>query len=145
MKQTIVGCAAVVFIALAMGGQGWTFDGQSSSQHGSFRGHTGSASHFSPFVHGKSFHHRGSRLHTFKHPGSFFHQRRSGRLLSPYAFRAAPPVVIITDPFFCFPHGLGFVAQDVFFSHLETVHGLSASQTSAFLLQTGPRLLFLGF
>jgi hypothetical protein len=53
--------------------------------------------------------------------------------------------VIIKDPFFCYRHGLGFTEQDTFFIHLHTLHGISPERAPFSLLQTGGRLIFLGF
>jgi hypothetical protein len=40
---------------------------------------------------------------------------------------------------------LGFTAQDAFFVHLRDLHGVSPGYAPFSLIQTGERLIFLGF
>jgi hypothetical protein len=54
-------------------------------------------------------------------------------------------VVIIKDPFFCFPHGLGFPKHEGFFTHLHTFHGIAPGRVPFSVIQTGGRLLFFGY
>lgn len=164
MKRFIAVCVTACFVVLAPVGHVQAFGGHGGGHGGHFGGHFGRHGfhgghfgghfgghsfhgghfgHFGPFPQRRIFPHAGGFPHGFGHGGFFFH--RGGGSFSPFAFRAGPPVVIIKDPFFCFPHGLGFTAQDAFLTHLQDLHGISARRAPAYLIRTGPRLIFLGF
>jgi len=65
----------------------------------------------------------------------------------PFAPLPAPPVVVISSPFFCFPHGVGFTDQALFLDHLQRFHGIPAKNALAFCLPVGGgiRWIFFGF
>jgi len=58
-----------------------------------------------------------------------------------------PPVVVISSPFFCFPHGLGFTDQTLFFDHLQQFHGILPRSALSFCrpIGGGSRWIFFGF
>jgi hypothetical protein len=64
----------------------------------------------------------------------------------PFAPSPSPPVVI-SSPFFCFPHGLGFTDQALFLDHLQHFHGILPKNALAFCLPVGGgiRWIFFGF
>jgi len=134
------------------GGHGGRHGGHSGGHFGGhafhgrhFGGHAFHGGHFGHFPHGRIFHHPKGFPHKFGHGGFFPHHHGFGRSFAPFAFRAGPPVAIIKDPFFCFPHSLGFPEQETFFTHLYNLHGISPGRASFSLIQTGGRLIFLGF
>ena len=164
MKSFLVVCVRAFFVILAPAGHTQAFGGHGGGHGGHFGGHFGGHGlqgghfgghfgghalhgghfgHFGHFPHGGILHHPSGFPHGFGHGGFFFHHGSGGGFLSPFGFRVGPPAAIIRDPFFCFPHGLGFVARDPFFTHLQDVHGISPRH--ARLIQTGRRLIFLGF
>lgn len=153
MKRFLVVCVTAFVVVLALAGHMQAFGGHGSGHGGGYFGghfgghgfHEGHFGHFGHFPQGGIFPHPGDFPHGFGHGGVFPHHGGGGGFFSPFAFRAGPPVAIIKDPFFCFPHGLGFTAHDAFLAHLQDVHGISAGHVPAYLIQTGPRLIFLGF
>jgi len=161
MKRFIAVCITVCLVGLAPGGHVQAFGGQGGGHGGHFGGHRGGhgghfgghfgghrgghGGHFGHFPHGRTFHHPGGFPHKFGHGGFFSYHHGFGRSFAPFAFRAGPPIAIIKDPFFCFPHGLGFTEQDTFVTHLHTLHGISPGRAAFSLIQTGGRLIFLGF
>jgi hypothetical protein len=59
---------------------------------------------------------------------------------------AGPPPVVIRDPFFCFPHGLGFNDQAAFFAHLAQFHRISNRNPLAYCrFVGGSRWIYFGF
>lgn len=58
-----------------------------------------------------------------------------------------PPPVVISSPFFCFPHGLGFTDQALFLDHLQQFHGIPPKNafSSCIPVGGGLRWIFLGF
>ncbi len=58
-----------------------------------------------------------------------------------------PPVVVISSPFFCFPHGLGFTDQALFLDHLQRFHGIPPRSAFSFCrpIGGGSRWIFFGF
>jgi hypothetical protein len=100
-------------------------------------------SHFDHFQQGLLFgpHHHGGgfqRDFFFSNRGFFF-----GPPLFPLSPHAA---VVIRSPFFCFPEGLEFTDQALFFEHLHQVHGIPFEQAGFFCRQLlGGRLIFFGF
>ena len=58
-----------------------------------------------------------------------------------------PPVVVISSPFFCFPHGLGFTDQTLFLDHLRQFHGIPSSNALSRCMPIGGglRWIFFGF
>ncbi len=52
------------------------------------------------------------------------------------------PTVIISHPFVCFHHHLGFFRQDFFFDHLHRVHGLGFESIPHMTVQSGPQVIF---
>jgi hypothetical protein len=123
------------------GGHGGGFDHGNLGHHpfvpglghrGLFRHHGGFGTFFDPFGgHALGFEH-------FPHGGL-------GGFFEPFGFHGGAPAVIIGDPFFCFPHGLGFAAQDPFYTHLWNEHGIPRRHAPAYLIETGARFIFLGF
>lgn len=85
-------------------------------------------------------HHHGGGFQSdffFSNRGFFF-----GRPLFP----VSPQAVVIRSPFFCFPDGLGFTDQALFFDHLHQVHRIPFGQAGFFCRQVlGGRLIFFGF
>ena len=74
------------------------------------------------------------------HCGSWgFLRRHSGEPETP---PPAQPVVDIKDPFFCYPHNLGFRSETDFFEHLGTTHHVSREHSPAHLLRIDGRLVF---
>lgn len=126
------------------GGHG--FHGEHFGGHfGDHSFHEGHFDHFGHFPPGGIFQHPDGFPQGFGHRGFFPHHGGGGGFFSPFAFRAGPPVAIIKDPFFCFPHGLGFTDQNAFFAHLQDLHGISPGHAPAHLIQTGERFIFLDF
>jgi len=99
----------------------------------------GYAEHFAPeFFFGPRQHFGGFSRDFFLRDRSFFFGR-------PF-FPVRPQVVVIRSPFFCFPDGLEFTDQAVFFDHLHQVHGIPVDRASSFCQQVlGRRLIFFGF
>lgn len=153
MKRFIGVWVTACFVVLTPAGYVQAFGGHGGGHGGGHFGshfgdhsfHGGHFGHFGPFPQGEIFPHPGGFPHGFGPDGFFPPYGDGGGFFSPFALRAGPPVAIIRDPFFCFPHGLGFTAQDAFLAHLQDFHGISAGHAPAYLIQTGPRLLFLGF
>ena len=50
--------------------------------------------------------------------------------------------VIVSHPFFCFPHNLGFFHRDFFFDHLHRFHGLAFESIPRVIVQNGPQVTF---
>ena len=50
--------------------------------------------------------------------------------------------VIVSHPFFCFPHHLGFFHREVFFDHLHRLHGLAFESIPRVIVQNGPQVIF---
>jgi hypothetical protein len=50
--------------------------------------------------------------------------------------------VIVSHPFFCFPHHLGFFHREVFFDHLHRFHGLAFESIPGVIVQNGPEIIF---
>ena len=71
-----------------------------------------------------------------------FPRRHAGE---PAAPPPAQPVVVIKDPFFCYPHNLGFRSEADFFEHLRTTHHVSREHSLAHLLRIDERLVFFSF
>ncbi len=65
---------------------------------------------------------------------------------APFGF-VGPPVVVISSPFFCFPHGLGFTDQTLFLDHLQRFHGIPprSALSSCRPIGGGSRWIFFGF
>jgi len=84
------------------------------------------------------FHRHFDRFHR-GFPGGFFF----GRPFFPFSPRA----VVISTPFFCFPDGLGFTDQALFFDHLHQAHGIPPDRALSFStpLLGGRRFIFFGF
>ena len=100
--------------------------------------------------------HRGFGSRSFGFSGrSFFFGNRFGPAgpppfgaPGPTPFGSAnPPVVVISSPFFCFPHGLGFTDQAVFVDHLHQLHRVPPRSALSFCRPVGggSRLIFFGF
>ena len=160
MKRFIAVCVTACLVGLVPvghvqafgrhgGGHGGHFGGHGGGRGGHFGGRFGGhafhGGHFGHSPPGRIFHSPRGFPHEFGHGGFFLHHHGFGRSFAPFAFRVGPPVAIIKDPFFCFPHGLGFTEQDTFFIHLHNLHGISPEHASFSLIQTGGRLIFLGF
>lgn len=98
--------------------------------------------HADHFAHGFFFgpsHHFGGFSHDF-----FFHDRSF--FFGCPLFPVRPQVVVIRSPFFCFPDGLAFTDQALFFDHLHQVHGIPLDRAGLFCRQMlGGRLIFFGF
>ena len=116
------------------------------------------AGHFhGRFVHPQPFHpgFRGQGLHvTFGsppfHPHPFGHHQhfRHELLFGPHhhlGFHGSPHTVVISSPFFCHPHSLGFVTQAGFLDHLHGVHRISLDSGLSFCDRTGSSCAFLGY
>ncbi|HXG20608.1 MAG TPA: hypothetical protein VNN62_16220 [Methylomirabilota bacterium] len=59
---------------------------------------------------------------------------------------SGPPPVVIREPFFCYPHGLGFNDQAVFFAHLAQFHRISSRNPLAYCrFVGGSRWIYFGF
>jgi hypothetical protein len=58
-----------------------------------------------------------------------------------------PPIVVISSPFFCFPHGLGFTDQPLFLDHLQRFHGIPPRSALSCCrpIGGGLRWIFFGF
>lgn len=138
------------------------------SQHEQFFGPHHHFGPFVPFGHEQHFgHEQFSGLHhhcggcgfgfrSFGFSGrSFFFGHRFGPAgppplgaPGPTPFGSAnPPVVVISSPFFCFPHGLGFTDQAVFVDHLHQLHRVPPRSALSFCWPVGggSRLIFFGF
>lgn len=107
--------------------------------------------HFGPFVppgHAERFAHEfffGPHHHFGGFSRDFFLSDRSFFFGRPF-FPVRPQVVVIRSPFFCFPDGLEFTDQALFFDHLHHVHGIPVDRASLFCRQLlGGRLIFFGF
>lgn len=57
------------------------------------------------------------------------------------------PTVVISSPFFCYPHGLGFTDQSQFLDHLQQFHGILPRRAFSFCtpVTNGSRWIFFGF
>ena len=77
------------------------------------------------------------------HTGGWGFLRRHAR--EPATSAPAQPVVVIKDPFFCYPHNLGFRSEAEFFEHLRMTHHVSHEHSSAHLLRIDERLVFFSF
>lgn len=173
MKRTlIVGCVVLTLLFLTtqvcahgIGGLGSFGDVHESFGHPGFQGF----SHFDHFQHEQRFGphqhlwpfippgHEEHAEHEFffglhhhfdglsgGFPDGFFRDRDFffGRSFFPLS----PRVVVIRSPFFCFPDGLEFTDQALFFDHLHQVHGIPVEQAVFFCRQLlGGRLIFFGF
>ena len=132
--------------------QGW----HSGRHHGTHEGLHHDRHHRS-----HSFEHRqGFRFHGRTHGFSFglhAHESGSGSSFgaagpppwgaagpSPFAAGRAP-VVFISTPFFCYPHGLGFTSEAELVEHLVEVHGLAEQSALAACRPVGGKLFFFGF
>ncbi len=140
-----MGLVSALFLVLASEGYVGAFGGQG----GLLLGHALHGEHLPQrFPHKGPFPHQGGPFHPFGgHAFSRDHFAHgwAGPFFPSLAFRRSQPVVFIKKPFFCLPHGLGFAAWDAFLTHLQTDHNLFAEHTTAHLVRTGGRLLFLGF
>lgn len=58
---------------------------------------------------------------------------------------AGPPAAEMNSPFFCAPHGLGFIDQALFLDHLRRVHGIPLSRALSCCTVEGARVIFAGF
>lgn len=103
------------------------FPGGHFGGHAFRKGHFG---HFHHFPHGGIFRHPRGFPYGFRQRGVFPHHGGGGGLFAPFAFRAGPPVAIIKDPFFCFPHGLSFPAHETFLMHLQQFHGIAPASSA---------------
>ncbi len=58
-----------------------------------------------------------------------------------------PPLVVISSPFFCFPHRLGFADQSQFLDHLQQFHNIPPRSAFSFCRPVGGglRWIFFGF
>jgi hypothetical protein len=71
------------------------------------------------------------------HSGGWgFLRRHAGEPATP---PPAKPVVVIKDPFFCYPHNLGFRTEADFLEHLRTTHHVSSEHSPAHLLRIDER------
>jgi hypothetical protein len=77
--------------------------------------------------------------------GGWFFEHRTFGWPGYTAFSSAAPVIVIDDPFFCYPDGLGFAERRLFFEHLWREHGLTAEDASTVVVDTGGRSIFLGW
>jgi hypothetical protein len=107
--------------------------------------------HFGPFVrpgHEEHFEHEllfGAHHHFGGFQSDFFFRHHGFFFGRPF-FPVSPQVVVIRSPFFCFPDGLEFTDQALFFDHLHQVHGIPFDQAGLFCRQVlGGRLIFFGF
>ncbi len=164
----------IVFLfAMFFAGQTWAHGIGGFSMGGHAGGFHGGSGHFDHFQHEQFFgpHHHfdgpGFAFHSFGFPGEFgFHSFGfSGRSFffgdrfgpagppplgapGPAPFDpVGPPVVVISSPFFCFPHGLGFTDQTLFFDHLQQFHGILPRSALSFCrpIGGGLRWIFFGF
>jgi hypothetical protein len=94
----------------------------------------------------------GGRSARFRGSGGFGFRERGGGWPRFWGERGSVPldaqgrpVVLISSPFFCFPHGLGFPSREEFFAHLFSVHRLSEERALAGSHWVGGKLFFFGF
>jgi hypothetical protein len=127
------------------------FQGLSHFDHFQHEQFFGSHHHFGPFVppgHEEHFEHElffGPHHHFGGFQSDFFFSNR-GFFFGRPLFPVRPQVVVIRSPFFCFPDGLEFTDQALFFDHLHQVHGIPFDQAGLFCRQVlGGRLIFFGF
>lgn len=144
--------------------------GGSSPPHQSWPGGGSSGHHIgSPRGHESSHHDWHGRSHRFEHGSRFaFRSKRHGFSFGLHAsesgssFGAAGPppwgaagpppfaagrgpVVLISTPFFCHPHGTGFTDESEFVRHLHEQHGLPERRALASCREVGGKLFFFGF
>lgn len=58
----------------------------------------------------------------------------------PFAFSR----VLISDPFFCFDHELGFINEAGFFDHLHRHHGIVFEAIPSVIVHSGSQVFFFG-
>lgn len=51
--------------------------------------------------------------------------------------------VLISDPFFCFDHGNGFINEAGFFDHLHRHHGIAFEAIPSVIVHSGSQVFFL--
>jgi hypothetical protein len=121
-------------------------------------------------MHGGTHHDRHDRSHVLEHGSGFrfrsqphgffsfgFHGHESGSSFGaagppPWGAAGPPPfapgrapVVFISTPFFCHPHGLGFTNESEFVQHLYEGHRIPAHRALASCSEVGGKLFFFGF
>ncbi len=52
--------------------------------------------------------------------------------------------VIISDPFFCFNHGIAFINEASLFEHLHQIHGISLETIPSVVVHSGSQVFFFG-
>jgi hypothetical protein len=77
----------------------------------------------------------------FRYPFGF----RRGLFFGRSSVFYGPPAVIISSPFFCSPHRLGFTNQTLFFNHLHHAHRIPLTNALSFCTLVGSRFVFFGF
>lgn len=50
--------------------------------------------------------------------------------------------VLISDPFFCFDHGIGFINEAGFFDHLQRHHGIAFEAIPSLIVRSGSQVFF---
>jgi len=161
----------IVFLfAMFFAGQTWAHGIGGFSLGGHAGGFHGGSGHFDHFQHEQFFgphHHFGQdrfAFHSFGFSGGgFFFDNRFGPAGPPPLgapgppplgapgrvpfIPLGPPVVVISSPFFCFPHGLGFTDQTLFLDHLRQFHGIPSSNALSRCMPIGGglRWIFFGF
>ncbi len=56
-----------------------------------------------------------------------------------------PPLIVVTSPFFCIEHGVGFINQAGFLDHLRGPHRIPLEYGLAFCSEVGSSCIFPGY
>jgi len=172
MRRAATGVIVLVFVFLAapVWAHGPRGLGHSSGFHSGFRSHglhsrrgfhSGFRSHSlhsrfgSSHLHRHGFGHRQHFSHTrFFRPHRHFGHR--GFVSRSFGFHdnffvgnsfipAGPSGVVISSPFFCFPHRLGFPSQALLLAHLHHAHRIPHRNALSSCTPVGSRFIFFGF